>query len=61
MPGGYKNGALFRAAGYRVLEETPLSDDETRLKVFLEGRQNMALKLVFKKVNGEWKLARTEF
>lgn len=61
MPGGYKNGAIFRASGYRVMEETPLSDDETRLKVFLEGRQNMVLKLVFKKVSGEWKHARTEF
>jgi len=61
MPGGYKNGALYQASGYRVLEETPISNDETRLKVFLEGRQNLVLKLVFKRVGDEWKLARTEF
>ena len=28
MPGGFKNGAMFRAIGYRVLEETQLSDEE---------------------------------
>jgi hypothetical protein len=61
MPGGYKNGAVYGASGYRVLEETAISEDESRLKVFLEGRQNLVLKLVFKKVGDEWKLARNEF
>lgn len=60
MPGGYKNGALFRASGFRILEETSVSDSETRLKVFLEGR-HLVLKLVFRKVDREWKMARTEF
>lgn len=60
MPGGFKNGAMYRASGFRVLEETPLSEDETRLKVFLEGRQNLVLKVVMKKVGGEWKMERNE-
>lgn len=60
MPGGFKNGMMYKASGFRVLEETPISDDETRLKVFLEGRQNIVLKLVFKKIDGEWKHARNE-
>lgn len=57
MPGGYKNGAMYRATGYRILEETPLSDEELLLKVFLEGAQ-IVIKPVFKLVDGEWKWAR---
>jgi hypothetical protein len=60
MPGGFKNGLMYKAAGFRVLEETPISDDETRLKVFLEGRQNIVLKPVFKKIGSEWKHIRNE-
>lgn len=59
MPGGYRNGSLFRAAGFRVLDEAPLSVDETQLKVFLEG-QNLVLKLIFQRSGSEWKMARTE-
>jgi len=60
MPGGFKNGAMYQASGYRVLEETALSNEETRLKVFLEGKPKIAIKLVFKKVGDEWKWARNE-
>jgi len=60
MPGGFKNGAMYQASGYRVLEETPISNEETRLKVFLEGKPKIAIKVVFKKVGGEWKWARSE-
>jgi len=60
MPGGFKNGLMYKATGFRVLEETPISDDETRLKVFLEGRQNIVLKLVFKKIGNEWIHVRNE-
>ncbi|HAB16894.1 MAG TPA: hypothetical protein PLX89_25965 [Verrucomicrobiota bacterium] len=56
MPGGFKNGAMYRATGFRILEEAPVSEDEVRLKVFLEG-QNHILKLVLKKVSGQWKWA----
>jgi hypothetical protein len=59
MPGGFRNGEMFKASGYRVLEEAPLSDDEFVLKVFLEGSR-MVIKPVFKKVDGEWKWARNE-
>jgi|SRR5438105_11745088 len=60
MPGGFKNGAMYQASGYRVLEETPISNEETRLKVFLEGKPKLAIKLVFKRVGNEWKWARNE-
>jgi hypothetical protein len=60
MPGGFKNGAMYRASGYRILEETALSDEETQLKVFLEGR-HLVLKLIFKRIGNEWKWARNEF
>ncbi len=56
MPGGWRGGALYKASGYRVLEETPISNAETRFKVFLEG-QHLTVKLVFKKVGDEWKWA----
>ena len=49
---------MFKASGYRVLEETPLSDEELLLKVFLEGSRVM-IKPVFKDL-GEWKWARNE-
>ena len=60
MPGGFKNGAMYQASGYRVVEETALSNEETRLKVFLEGKPKIAVKLVFKKIGDEWKWARNE-
>ena len=60
MPGGFKNGAMYQASGYRVLEETALPNEETRLKVFLEGKPKIAVKLVFKRVGDEWKWARNE-
>ncbi len=56
MPGGWRGGALYKASGYRVLEETPVSNAETRFKVFLEG-QHLTLKLIFKKIGDEWKWA----
>ena len=59
MPGGFKNGAMFKANGYRVLEETPLSDEELRLKVFLEGSR-VVIKPVLRRVGGEWKWSRNE-
>ena len=60
MPGGFKNGAMYNATGFHVLEETPTYDDETQLKIFLEG-QNLILNEIFKKVDGQWKLAGTKF
>lgn len=54
MHGGFRNGAMYKASGFRVLEETPISADETRLKVFLEGART-TVQPVFKRVNGEWK------
>lgn len=54
MPGGFKNGSMYRATGFKVLEETPVSDTEMKLKIFLEG-QNQILKMVFKKVGNDWK------
>ena len=59
MPGGYKNGAMYKASGFRVLEEMPLGEDEMRLKVFLE-RSKIIIKPIFKKVGTEWKWARNE-
>lgn len=59
MPGGFKNGAMFKASGFRVLEETSLSDEETRLKVFLEGSR-IVLKQVYRKVGSEWKWTKNE-
>jgi hypothetical protein len=59
MPGGFRNGAMYKASGFRVLEETPLSADETRVKVFLEGARTTVTP-VFKRVNGEWKWSRNE-
>lgn len=59
MPGGFRNGAMFKASGFRVLEEKPLSDAELVLKVFLEGSR-VVIKPVFRKDNGEWKWARNE-
>jgi hypothetical protein len=56
MPGGFKNGAMYRASGFKVLEEIPVSDTEVKTKVFLEG-QNHVLKMIFKKVGTEWKWA----
>ena len=58
MPGGFKNGTMYRASGFRVLEEAPLSYDEARPKVFLEGRQSLVLKVAMKKVSSEWKTVR---
>ena len=60
MPGGFRNGAMYQAAGFRVLEETAISNDETQLKVFLEGKPKIAIKLIFKKIGDEWKWARNE-
>jgi len=60
MPGGFKNGSMYQASGYRVLEETPLPNDEVRVKVFLEGKPKVTVKLVFKKVGDQWKWARNE-
>jgi hypothetical protein len=57
MPGGFRNGDMFQATGFRVIEESPVSDDEMLLKVFLEG-SNVMIKPVFKRVGGEWKWAR---
>jgi hypothetical protein len=54
MPGGFRNGAMYRATGFHITEEAPLSADETRVKVFLEGA-NTTLNMMFKKVDGEWK------
>jgi hypothetical protein len=54
MPGGFKNGQMYRATGFRLLEQTAIAEDEVRTKIFLEG-QNQVLKLVFKRVGGEWK------
>lgn len=59
MPGGFKNGAMFKASGYRVLEETQLSDEELRLKVFLEGSR-VVIKPVLRRIGGEWKWSRNE-
>jgi hypothetical protein len=59
MPGGFKNGAMFKASGFRILEETLLSEKELRLKVFLEGTR-LVIKPVFRKVGGEWKWAWNE-
>jgi hypothetical protein len=59
MPGGFRNGAMFKASGYRVVEETPLSQDEVRLKVFLEGART-SIQTVFQRVGNEWKWARNE-
>src|SRR5262245_21400351 len=59
MPGGFRNGAMFKATGFRVVEETPISDDEMRLKVFLEGSRIM-IQPVFKRDGTEWKWARNE-
>jgi hypothetical protein len=42
-----------------VLEETPLSDEQLRLKVFLEGSR-IVIKPVFRKEGGEWKWERNE-
>src|ERR1041385_1169120 len=54
MPGGFRNGAMFKATGFRVIEESSVSDDEMRLKVFLEGSR-IIIQPVFKRVVGEWK------
>jgi hypothetical protein len=54
MPGGFKNGSMYRATGFRVVEETAVSENEVRLKVFLEG-QNMTLQPILKKIGNEWK------
>ena len=59
MPGGFRNGAMFKASGFRVLEESPVSDDEMRVKVFLEGT-SVVIQPVFKRVGGDWKWARNE-
>ena len=59
MPGGFRNGAMYKASGYRVVEETPLSQDEVRLKVFLEGTR-VTIRTVFQRVGAEWKYARNE-
>lgn len=59
MPGGYKNGIMYRATGFHVMEATQLSADEVRLKVFMEGA-NYVMKSVFKKVGNEWKFDRME-
>jgi hypothetical protein len=59
MPGGFRNGAMFKATGFRVVEETPTSEDEIRLKVFLEGSRTM-IQPVFRRVGGEWKWSRNE-
>jgi hypothetical protein len=59
MPGGFKNGAMFKASGYRVLEEAAISEEELRLKVFLEGAR-IVIKPVFRKIGEEWKWARNE-
>lgn len=59
MPGGFKNGAMFKASGYRVLEETQLSNEELRLKVYLEG-SGVVIKPVFRRIGGEWKWSRNE-
>jgi hypothetical protein len=56
MPGGFRNGEMFRAKGYRIVEETPLPDDEVCLKVFLEGSRHV-IQPVFKRVGEEWKWA----
>jgi len=60
MPGGFKNGAMYQASGYLVLEETPISNEQTRLKVFLEGKPKIAIKLLFKRIGDEWKWAGNE-
>lgn len=59
MPGGFENGAMFKASGYRVLEEMPLSDEELRLKIFLEGSR-VVIKPVLRRIEGEWKWARND-
>lgn len=59
MPGGFRNGAMFRATGFRVVEETPLSQDEVRLKVFLEGAR-ITIQPVLQRVGAEWKWSRNE-
>jgi hypothetical protein len=50
---------MFKAAGFRILEETPVSTEELRLKVFLEGT-GVVIKPVFTNVGGEWKWARID-
>ncbi len=59
MPGGFRNGAMFKASGFRVLEETPLPNDEVHLRVFLEGSRTV-IKPVFQKIGGEWKWSSNE-
>ena len=59
MPGGFRNGAMFKATGFRIVEETPASQDEVHLKVFLEGSR-ITIKPVLQRVGGEWKWARND-
>jgi hypothetical protein len=47
---------MFKATGFRVLEETPVSQDEVHLKVFLEGSRE-TIKPVLQRIGGEWKWA----
>ena len=54
MPGGFKNGELYNASGYHVLDKEVLSDEEVVLKVFLEGR-NTVVKLKMQNIGGDWK------
>ncbi len=56
MPGGFKNGSMYRAAGFRVMEDIAVSDDERHLKLFLEG-ENLNLTAIVKKFGNEWKWA----
>lgn len=56
MPGGYANGDMFKATGFRVLEENSASPDEVHLKVFLEGSRE-TIKPVFQRVGTDWKWA----
>jgi len=54
MPSGFNNGEMFKATGFRVLEESKRSEDEITLKVLLEGSRTL-VKATFKKIEGEWK------
>jgi hypothetical protein len=54
MPGGFKNGAMYNATGFRIIEDIAISEEERHLKVFLEGKDTF-IRPILKQVNGEWK------
>lgn len=54
MPGGFKNGSMYQATGFRVMEDLAVSDEERHIKLFLEG-ENITLTAIVKKFGSEWK------